>query len=512
MAGNGANNPSAGLVSNSHWNLVAFGANLIAQFVTVPFILRWIGLDDFGMAAVVLAVCAPMSLVGAVLGQALIREISSRCATDHRVLSACTTAAMRMCLLACIVYWLALVVIGPTIARPLIRVASSVSALWPALVIAASGSIAQQVALVLQSVSAARQDYRTIARVTLFTTMASSVTTLGFTWISPDMKGYLVGVSAGFLLVMLAWLHRWWDVIEWKHVFAIQKLKETGALMRFGKWQGVAQLAGVLGNQIDRYALGAMTPISVVGQYTVANRLQEAAYIGVIKAGEVLFPRFGAIASQDIAGRLEFFQAASWAVGMLSAIILVPMAILSTCVLTLWVGPAATTGADHMLFVLVLAGIIGSSSNVFTYYAMGIGRNAAVAGISVLFSMLTVMMTIALIAIYGSAAAGMGLLVASIVRVVASMSLTRRLFFPDVGRSELFISTALPMLVGVSIALGGQHIVTTRPDGWIGLAVYYLLLSLFVLAIGVLTTAMTQPGRKIVIRLAQSFIWLWCRQ
>lgn len=508
MTRKGDEKATQGLISNSRWNLVAFGVALAAQFITFPFVVRWIGLEAFGVAAVVLAVCAPMSLVGAVLGQALIREISSRVAADHHAASiaAVTTAAMRWCLMACATGWAALVVAGPFVARPLISVADTATDLWPLLLIGASGSIAQQVVLLLQSVSAARQDYRTIAGMTLFTALSSSGATLGITWASPNTKGYLTGVSIGFALAMLAWIYRWWAAISWIQVFSPGALDDSKTLMRFGKWQGIAQLAGVLGNQIDRYALGAMTPVAVVGQYSVANRLQEAAYIGVIKAGEVLFPRFGSMASLAVAERQEFFQLASWVVGTLSAAMLVPLAILATSVLSLWVGPQAASGADHMLFVLVLGGVIGSASNVFTYYAMGIGRNISVAGISVLFSALTVLMTVALIAVFGAEAAGMGLLLASIARVMASMVLTRRLFFTGLGWGELLVSTALPVLVGSGAALGAQSLVRLHANGWVELALFYAALSAAVIGACILVTSSTSSGRGILLRFAKSFM------
>lgn len=507
MSTNEARKAPGGLISNSRWNLVAFGLGLVAQFITIPFIVGWIGMDAFGVAAVVLAICAPMSLIGTVLGQALIREVASRASENgHEVCTpAFTTAALRWCLLACAAGWLTLVLVGPFAATPLISLADNARDLWPALLIGASGSVAQQVALLLQSVSAAHQDYRSIAKMTLLTAMMSAALTLGVTWAMPNALGFLLGVAGGFGLAMAAWLCRWWSTISWRGVFSARATAQGKALLQFGKWQGIAQLAGVLGNQIDRYALGAMTPVSVVGQYTVANRLQEAAYIGVIKAGEVLFPRFGAMAHQHPADRLAFFQLASWAVGTLSAALLVPLAILSTSALFLWVGPEAARGADQMLFVLVLGGVIGSASNVFTYCAMGIGRNAAVAGVSVVFSVLTVFMTIALIALMGPAAAGVGLLLASAVRVVLSMVLTRRLFFQDLGWGALFVSTALPVLVGVGVAWVGKDLAAPPVGGWLALVVNYAAWSAVVAAACLLATVSTTTGRDIARRCAHSF-------
>ncbi len=57
------------LLGNSSWNLAAFVFTLIANLATVPFVVRWIGLHDFGNAGIVIAVTAPLTLIGTVLGQ-----------------------------------------------------------------------------------------------------------------------------------------------------------------------------------------------------------------------------------------------------------------------------------------------------------------------------------------------------------------------------------------------------------------------------------------------------------
>ncbi len=494
------------LASNSRWNLVAFAFGLAANFITIPFVIRWIGLDAFGLAALVLAVCAPMTLIGTVLGQALIREISSReGAGEREIAEGYIQAAIRLCVGATTACWLLLIMFGPWITQRMMSGGQASNALLSAFLMAATGGMAQQVALVLQGASAARQDYRTIARITVFTAFAGVATTLGVTWLNPTTVGYLQGAAAGFLMTMLAWLLTLRREIGWRDLFSMSRKPETAALVHFGKWQGLAQLAGALGNQIDRYALGVLAPIAVVGQYTVANRLQEAAYIGVVKAGEVLFPRFGSMSNSSEAERQHFFQTSSWVMGVCSAALLAPLALLANSVLTVWVGAEAASGTDQILIVLVLGGIVGSASNVFVYYAMGIGRNAPVAGISILYSVLTVLMTILFITQIGPQAAGAGLLLASVFRVVAALHLTRRLFFPALTWQALLVSTVLPVLVGAVAVAGGQYTSWTRPVDWLTLLLLYAALGAAVLIANVLASAATKTGRNIMSHMARSW-------
>lgn len=502
----GAERTSKSLVSNSRWNLIAFGFGLTANFVTIPFVIRWIGLDAFGLSALVLAVCAPMTLIGTVLGQALIREIASReGAGESGSAESHIQAAIQLCLAATAACWLLLIWVGPWATRRMLSAEQDTDLLLSAFFMAATGSIAQQVALVLQGASAARQDYQTIARITIVSAFAGVAATLSFTWLSPTPLGYLQGVAAGFLMSMLAWLFTLRKEIPWRGILVEVRKPETAALVRFGKWQGLAQLAGALGNQVDRYALGVLAPIAVVGQYTVANRLQEAAYVGVVKAGEVLFPRFGSMSNESVVERQRFFQTSSWVMGVCSAALLAPLALLANSVLTTWVGAEAARGSDQILIVLVLGGMVGTASNVFVYYAMGMGRNAPVAAISLLYSVLTVGMTILLIKHFGPKAAGAGLLIASVVRVSAALLITRRLFFPELTWAQLMVSTVLPVAVGAVIVAGGLYTSWAQPENWLTMLPVYAAISTLVLIANVLTSALTRTGREILTSISRSW-------
>ena len=110
------------LLSNSRWNLLGFAFGLAANFVTLPFVVKWIGLTALGHAGVLLAITAPLTLVGSVIGQALVREMSSRSgAGDLDSARRIHDAALRLCLLAGAAGWAALVLIGPSVGQFLSR-------------------------------------------------------------------------------------------------------------------------------------------------------------------------------------------------------------------------------------------------------------------------------------------------------------------------------------------------------------------------------------------------------
>ena len=487
------------LLSNSRWNLLGFAFGLAANFVTLPFVVKWIGLSALGQAGVLLAIAAPLTLVGSVIGQALVREMSSR--WDACDLDGCRRmhdAALRLCLIAGAAGWAALVLIGPSIGHLILGSGGPTVGLTAPFMIAAAGWLAQQLCLVLQGGCAAGQDFRTVARVAAFSGVATVAATLITTASFPSLEGYLAGVAASFSLTLAAWLWVQRGAVRWQAIARADLRAESRALLHFGKWQGIAQLAGAFGNQIDRYALGALAPVALVGQYNVANRLQEAAYIGVVKAGEVLYPHFGSLANRSIEERGRVFQAASWVVGTFSAMLLVPMVPLASSLLTLWIGPQVGADAAALLRTLVLGGIVGCGSNVFVYYAMGMGRNAPVAWISLMYSVATVVFTVLLIRGFGPLAAGAGLLVASLGRVAASLVVTRRQFFPQLRWGELMVSLVLPLAIGVTVALGVHQSGYAQAHSWASLVAQYACVAALVLVATVLTSLLTLSGREFI--------------
>ena len=497
--------PPTGLFKNTRWNLVAFVCTLAPSLVTIPFVVRLIGLTAFGRAGLVLAVCAPLVLVGTVIGQALIREVSSRVARgDQDGARRSVEAAFRLCVLASTAGWFLLVAVGAPITSQILRERGSVFELELAFLIAATGWFFQQFALVFQGTSAARQDYRTVAAVAAVSAATTIVTALGLTFAVRTTEGYLGGIAAGFTLSAVAWLWVARRDLRWRDILAIHWNTESGSLLRFARWQGLALLAAALSNQIDRYTLGVFAAASAIGQYNIANRLQEAAYIGAVRSGEVLFPRFGSLSDRSPEERSDLFQRASWIVGTFSVMALSPLVPLSDAVISLWI-PEAGPGAAVLLRTLVLGGVVGCSSIVFTYYAMGIGRNAPVAFITVLYSIITVVFTVLLIRTFGPLAAGGGLLVASAARVATSLVWTKREFFPFLSWVDLSISTLVPVAAGSFVAISTQMVGVGLVSGWGHLVALYFALSASVFIVTLIVTSLSANGRAVVSALIRSF-------
>jgi O-antigen/teichoic acid export membrane protein len=459
------------LAVNSRRNVAAFIVAIAAQFLVVPLVISDIGLTAFGHAGLVLAVWAPLALIGTVIGQAATREISAALAAG-RVAGALQSSAIALCATGGVVAALVFVAVGPSVLAWLDS--SGVSeADWSTLVLASvPGWFCQQLVVVMQGVASARQDFRLVAKMSIATAVSGVICTLGAVYLRPDAVGYLSGVSAGFVLTSIVSGFMVRDPGAPAPSARGSLADAARSLLGFSRWQSVYQATGTIGNQVDRYLLASLASPAVIGQFNAANRLQEAAYMLVMKAAEVLFPRFGARSLEEPQERLRFFLIASWAVTSLSGVVLAPLIILAEPLMRLWAGAETAAGGAVLLQVLTVGGLIGCGTTVFTYYMMGMGETRPLAAISALYSVLTVIFSALAMLALGPMVAGAGLALASVVRVMVSMIWTRFRTFPTSSWSDLLNCTVVPLAASLAVCVfSAGHIAGSGIDSWWELAV-----------------------------------------
>ena len=181
-----------------------------------------------------------------------------------------------------------------------------------AVLVCGLGWMAQQATLIVQATIAATQNFGRLAIVSSISAVFNATAVVISSSLIPNTLGFLIGTSLGYGITLLAHSILLWRHFGWLIEFRKWHPENLKDLMLFAKWQGAAHFAGAVGNQVDRYALGVMAPIQVVGQYNIAMRLQEVVHMGVLKLSEVLFPHLSITASDPLDQRSRFFVHSLW--------------------------------------------------------------------------------------------------------------------------------------------------------------------------------------------------------
>lgn len=492
--------PSDGsrLVSNSRWNLIAFGVTLVINFATVPFIITCIGLDAFGAAGLVVAIYAPFMLVGTVIGQAMVRELSPRIAAgDYASAAPVLSAGLFMCAGGSAVVVTLLVFVGES-SLYLLTKQSGTAVNWAlAFLVAGLGWAAQQGTLMLQATVAATQRYASLAGISIAAAVTNSASAVAGSILMPGYLGLLLGSSFGFFLSLALWAVLLRRLVP--NMFPLPRFgqREIRGIIEFGKWQGCAHFAGAVGNQIDRYVLGALAPLAVVGQYNVAMRLQEVVHMGLLKATEVLFPHFTVTADDPIERRASFYIQASWIFNVLGVAALAPLIPLSGELVTLWVNEETAAGGAQMLRTLSAAGILGCAVNVYYFFAIGTGQSARVAGLTTFHALLTVALTIVAIKTFGSGAAGAGYLVSNAVRLCVTLWFVDQYFSKAAAMRKLIPCTLPPIFAGFLLAVAWWQSGWLAPASWLWLLAAYVAVAASVVCASVAATVLSAHGRRL---------------
>ena len=486
------------LVSNSRWNLLAFGVSLVVNFATIPMVISAVGLTAFGISGLVLAIYAPFMLIGTVLGQAMVKELSPRLAAataDRKRATSIFSAGLFLCAAGSVLV-ASLMTLAAELAVQVFSAEATVSVNWRlAFFVAGLGWTAQQLVLVLQAAIAATQRYASLAIISIVAALVSAASVVAGSMWMPGYLGFLIGTSVGFAISLVLWLLLVRRELPFMFPLSAFSRQDIVTIAQFGKWQGGAHFAGAVGNQIDRYVLGILAPLSVVGQYNVAMRLQEVVHMGLLKATEVLFPHFTVTATEPLERRASFFVQASWILNVLGVCALAPLIPLAADLLTLWVNPETAQGGAQMLRTLAAAGILGCGVNVYYYFAIGTGQGARIAGLTVAHALLAILFTIVAITAFGPLAAGAGYLVANLFRLAASLWFTGQYFSGVIRLRDLLLCTVPPLAAGLLAAYVFWRTGWLSPGGWVALLADYILVACAVGLSALLATVMSQPGR-----------------
>jgi O-antigen/teichoic acid export membrane protein len=446
---------SSKLLANSTWNATAFLVNVGLNLLILPFVVRHLGVASFGMAGLVIASIAPAMILSSSLATMATREFAQRLApAARREARQFFGTALFLSLAGGIPLAILILLAGPILASHAFHLSGSIADdLLAEFSFGAFGWLCQCLAGVFLALFAARQDYTRLALINVAGNVVSTLSMLILIPRWPLASTFLGCQLAGFAtnLFLAASLSRLL-MGEWV-AFPALHLSPLASLLQTGKWQALAQAGGVVAGQTDRYLLGAFLQPQNVGYYSVAQRLEEAIYIGVLKIGEVLFPFFSSLQGEGDKRVGDVFFRAAWVLNVLAVGVLGALIPVAGNVLHIWTGAEVAAESEHVLIVLTLAGILGSGTNVFTYYLLANGRTHANAAISLVTALLILVTSAVALPAFGWPAAGWSSCAGALAQMVVMILLLRRSFdLPDIWL-RIWHFILMPIAAGLASAL-----------------------------------------------------------
>lgn len=452
------------LLGNSAWNAVAFVVAVALNLAVLPFVIARLGLAAFGVAGLVTACIAPALVFSNALGLSTARELALRLEPSdredaRRLFATAIALAVAAGGLIAVFYWVA----GAPLARLGFHLAGpAADDLALAFTLSSAGWLCQCVSAVFVSLFTARQDYRRIASIGIVSTVVSTGSMLLLIPAAPYASTFLGCQALGFatgLLMALVWSR---GIGQWLAPPALHR-EAFGKLARLGGWQIAAQGGALLAGQADRYLLGALLQPQFVGFYGVAQRLQEATYIGILKVGEILFPFFSTLQKESDDRKVDLLFRSSWVLNILAASALGALIPVAGPLLHVWTGAEVAAEAARLLVVLSIAGIIGSSANVFGFYLLAQGQSRFNALIALITGGITLVTSAIVLPGFGWQAAGWSACAGMIAQMATIVMLLRRSFDLSGMWPRVVHCVLMPLGIGIATALAVRYGLARAP-------------------------------------------------
>jgi O-antigen/teichoic acid export membrane protein len=332
---------SLSLKRNTIWNLIGTGLPLVMGVFTIPYLVRHLGVEAFGILTLVWTLIGYFSLFDFGLGRALTQQVASSLAhRDQASISAIVKSGFLFTLMTGLVGGLVLAAVAHPLAYTILKVAETLQHdTTICLLLAAFGIPLTTLTTGVRGVLEAYEDFKSInvLRIVLgvanFGLPALSIF-LGYT----SLAAIVATLIAARVVVLL--LH--FQLLPSKlgnHGLTGQiSFARIKTLLSFGAWMTVSNIISPLMVTADRFIVAAILGAGMVAYYTVPFEMLIRLLIlpGALTAA--LFPRLTALIRVDKAMATILYKKSLKMIGMVMLPCCLVVAALSYWGLFVWLG------------------------------------------------------------------------------------------------------------------------------------------------------------------------------
>ncbi len=446
---------------NAVLNLLPFGLGFLLNLVVVAFVVRRIGVADFGLFGLFSTLLTPLTLANLGFGEATVKYVAEHTHHGDFVGAARyvrTTLALNLAV--GVVGALLLVLAGPPLAVWLFHVppegrAGAATVLrWLAL-----AWLGNQTGAVFLAVGPAMQRYRLVAMGQALSFTLGASATIGLVAAGYGLVGYAAGTAIGSLIAALIWFGIARYLLPGEHLAPGIDRAAWRDSIGFGSWQALAQLGGMVSAQSEKLLLGFLVGPAAAGLYQIAQVLAQRIYSSVFKMSEVLFPLFSTMTRDSRERQAEVLLRTSWLLTTLSVAVLVPLVPLAAPVLQVWIGGTVATEGATILRLLAIAGVLGCATNASFFMLLGMGNTRWTAGLALATGTVTVGVAALAIPILGVAGAGVAAIAAMLVQQgLLAFHMLPQVLGPALRGRDLFVSFHLPVVLGLGVGFAWLYL------------------------------------------------------
>lgn len=443
------------VITNTLWNLFSFATSALVLLVSVPVMVRAVGLPQYGVLALVMAATGTLSVLNAGVAQATVKYVSGLLAVGKRDL-ACNviSTSLSLNIAAGFLAITLMYIFSDFIALKVMRVELSILPIVKkAFLLGACIWGIAQVSATFQGALEGCQEYRSIAPVaiiqTLLRVLLAVVAAINFRDI--------LAILTVQLLCDILFVFVWWrsakfilPEIKFKPSISLDSLK---MIRQFVSWQIIDMLFGQVAGVADRFFLSAIRGLAAVGIYSIPQRVLGALESLMAQTYRALLPAIGSLAHCEGQSERQIVEY-SWYFSFLLNLLYLSLFLVSYPVMVLWLGPETGVQGAPLLQVFCITLMFELPSVGMSRYLLGHGlvKWGTISDIA------TTMVTLTMIyylgtrfGVYGIAWSGMGALITT--RITFHFWILKKRFV-NLGVWKSFFSLYSHILFAICPVLG----------------------------------------------------------
>ena len=493
-----------GLTRNTIFNLIGWIWPIGLSILSVPFIVKSLGNDAYGVFAIVSIVAGYLGLLNSPVAMGSVRFMADAYAHEQwsdlrEAVAAGLVINIALSAFGGLIMFLAAEVLARKVfAIPVALVASSMTVFR----LAAFSFFLNGVAGALVSIPTAMRRYDILNQVGLFVGTLNTVAIVLALWWGWGLLGAVLAQVLSSILGMVLFSIVGWLLL---HKYPGSKRRSLVSMTFVRRLAGFSsllfagQVAGTIGLQIDRTLVGILLGTSAVAFYMVPTKITDRIPGMMSVFSTTLYP----LSSEAVAtGKMdelrhlyhEMIRILLWASAFAAALLIV----LSKDFLMLWMGPEFMLNSWLVLAILA-AGVVWRSSGSVAYQVCnGMGR----ADINLLASIGTMVFLVVPVLIlaprWGAPGVALGVFIGLFMTNLAYDLFTQRklLGVRSWGESLMPYGRAIVAEAGTVVAFS---LLSVNLNGWVGLFIKAGLVSGLFIGLSLVTGAIGLRDIKFVV-------------
>lgn len=351
-----ARHPNAAFLRHIGWNLVGQGAPLLAALISIPLLIKGIGVDRFGILTIAWMLIGYFSLFDLGIGRAMTQLVAEKLARDeHATLPQLIWTGLSTMLALGIVATIVILGLGDWAIRGGLKIPAALQQeAIHALYILAPAVPMVVVATGLRGILEAKQQFRAtnLVRIPLGVLMfVGPLCVLPWTNSLEAIFATLLLVRAGTMLALYAMCRKSVpEILSYRFDRSI-----LAELVKSGGWMTVSNIISPIMVQMDRFVIGAVLSMAAVAYYATPFEMVTKILMISGAISGVAFPTFARVLAQgDITAADQLYRRSL----KLVALGTIPPVLFIECfadpVLTIWLHGTFPQESAAVLRILAL--------------------------------------------------------------------------------------------------------------------------------------------------------------